>query len=191
MLKPLQPDLGENAPTGRSLPKGIAVGAVGGLVGTIVMDLFGLVVLLIAGGPDTISFSLIGDAAASFFSRIGIEIPGGDGLGILLHYLIGLLLGISFGVIISLLTIRNLDRKKGVALGILYVEAMSIPMLTSAAIVLQMSPIQTASYFITSFIMHLVFGGVLGICMFYGLRFGGAARGMPIALTKGGRDASI
>ena len=170
MRKSLRSDLRVGGQPGQSLSRSVVAGAGGGLAGTIVMDLFGAGALLIAGGPDTISFSLIGDAAAAFFSRIGVEISGGAPLGVLLHYLIGLLLGITFGAGISIFGIRKIDRKKGVALGILYVEAMSIPMLTLAAIVLQMTPSQTALYFATSFVMHLVFGSVLGLGMSYGLR---------------------
>ncbi len=153
----------------QSLSNGIWAGAIGGLAGTSVMDLFGFGVLLVNGGPDTISFSLIGDAAATFFSRLGISIPGGTPLGLSLHYLIGLLLGLTFGAGSCLVGIENIGRKKGVALGILYVEAMSIPMLTAAAIVLPMTLSQTAVYFATSFIMHLVFGSVLGLAVSYGL----------------------
>jgi hypothetical protein len=153
-----------------SLSKGIVVGAVAGLVGTIVMDLFGFSVLLVNGGPDTISISLIGDAAALFFSRLGIPLIGGTPLGLLLHYLIGLLLGITFGTGICLFGIDIVGRKKGAVFGILYVEAMSIPMLTLAGIALQMSPSRMALYFATSFIMHLVFGSVLGLVASYGWR---------------------
>ncbi len=154
---------------GQSLSKGIVVGAVGGLAGTIVMDLFGLGVLLVNGGPDTISFSLIGDAAATFFARFGLSIPGGTPLGLLLHYLIGLLLGVTFGAGICLFSIDRIGWKKGIALGILYVEAMSIPMLTAAAIVLQMTLAHVAVYFTTSFTMHLMFGSVVGLVVSYGL----------------------
>ena len=170
MRNSLRSDLRVGGQPGLSLSKGVVVGAGGGLAGTVVMDLFGLCVLLIAGGPDTISFSLIGDAAATFFSRIGIEMSGGAPLGVLLHYLIGVLLGFTFGAGISIFGTGRIDRKKGVALGIVYVEAMSIPMLTLAAIVLGMTPSQTAIYFVTSFVMHLVFGSVLGLGTSYGLR---------------------
>lgn len=160
---------------GASLSKGIVVGAVGGLVGTVVMDLFGFGVLLVNGGPDTISISLIGDAAATFFSRFGLALSGGAPLGLLLHYLIGLLLGITFGAGICLVGLDNIGWKKGVGFGILYVEAMSIPMLILAAIALQMTQSEALLYFVTSFIMHLVFGSLLGLTVSYGLRSRGAA----------------
>ncbi len=169
MRKAYQPALYVRSQPAQSLSKGIMVGAGGGLAGTIVMDLFGLSVLLVNGGPDTISFSLIGDAAATFFSRIGISLSGGTPLGLFLHYLIGLLLGITLGAGICLLGIENIGWKKGMAAGIVFVEAMSIPMLTAAAIVLQMMLSHTAVYFATSFTMHLVFGSVRGLVASYGL----------------------
>lgn len=169
--------LNRTRPRGRiqpttSLSAGIVAGAIGGLAGTIVMDLFGLVVLLVNGGPDTISFSLIGDAAATFASRAGIAIPGGTPLGVLLHYLIGVVLGVAFGAGVCLVGIRMTSRKKDMALGIVFVEAMSIPMLTMAAIVLEMEASRAALYFGTSFVMHLVFGSVLGLTTSYALRRG-------------------
>ncbi len=170
MRKTYQPALYVRSEPAQSLSKAIMVGAGGGLAGTIVMDLFGAAVLLVNGGPDTISFSLIGDAAATFLANFGISIPGGTPLGLFLHYMIGVVLGLTFSAVIWLLGIHNLTWKKGIALGILYVEAMSIPMLTAAALVLQMTLSQTAVYFTTSFVMHLVFGSIVGVTVSYGLR---------------------
>ncbi len=148
----------------------MTVGLIGGLVGTIVMDLFGFGVLLVMGGPETISFTLIGDAAAAFFSANGIDIAGGAPLGVALHYLIGLALGISFAAILLRIDALHLaSLKKGIALGILYVELMSLPMLATAALVLKMTALETAQYFGTSFVMHLVFGSVLGLVVSYNL----------------------
>lgn len=170
MRNALRPDRRDIDHSSLTLSRGILTGGAAGLAGTIVMDLFGGAVLLVAGGPDTISFALIGDAAASFFSRIGIDIPGGTPLGLMLHYLIGLLLGITFGGGLSIVGIGTIDRKRLVALGILYVEAMSVPMLAVAALVLQMPPSYAALYFATSFTLHLVFGSALGVAMSLGNR---------------------
>lgn len=169
MLKSPIFELSSRDHSSRSLSKGIVTGAAGGLAGTIVMDLFGLAILLVNGGPDTISFSLIGDAAAAFISRLGVMISGGTPLGLFLHYLIGLLLGIAFGAGIYLFGLHRIGWKKGAGIGIVFVEAMSIPMLTMAAIVLQMDLSRAAVYFTTSFVMHLVFGGVLGIAAITGV----------------------
>ncbi len=143
--------------------RGIFIGAIGGLVGTIVMDLFGAAMFLALGGPASLSFSIIGDAAAAFFAMLGIAIAGGTPLGALLHYLIGLALGGILGVAVVRIKVLRVDSlKKGIALGILFVEVMSQPLLIAAAIVLKMDASQTAQWFGVSFVMHLVYGGVLG-----------------------------
>ena len=48
--------------TRATLTKAITVGAVAGVVGTFVMDLFGMGLFLALGGPASLSFSIIGDA---------------------------------------------------------------------------------------------------------------------------------
>jgi hypothetical protein len=154
-----------------NLIKGMEVGLMGGLVGTIVMDLFGAGIFLTMGGPASLSFSIIGDAAAGFFSMLGIEIAGGTLLGAVLHYLIGLAFGLIFGAAVSYIDALQLDStKKGVGLGILFVEVMSLPLLAAAAIILKMTPSETAQWFGISFIMHLVYGLVLGLVVTYVLR---------------------
>ena len=59
---------------------------------------------------------------------------------------------------------------KGVGLGILSVEIMSQPMLAAADIILQMTASQTAHWVVMSFVMHLVYGGVLEAVVNCGLR---------------------
>jgi len=146
-----------------ALVRGISIGSLGGLVGTIVMDLFGAVMFLALGGPASLSFSIIGDAAAGFFSMFGIVMSGGTPLGAILHYLIGLALGGILGVaVIRISALRVDSMKKGIALGILFVEVMSQPLLVTAAVVLKMTASQTMQWFGVSFIMHLVYGGILG-----------------------------
>jgi 7,8-dihydropterin-6-yl-methyl-4-(beta-D-ribofuranosyl)aminobenzene 5'-phosphate synthase len=83
-------------------------GLVGGLVGTSVMDLFGAVLFLLMGGPTSLSFSIIGDAAAAFFAMLGMTVAGGMSLGALPHYLIGLAFGALFGAAVSQIAVLQL-----------------------------------------------------------------------------------
>jgi len=53
------------------------VGLIGGLVGTIVMDLFGAALFLMMGGSASLSFAIIGDAAAGGFALLGIRLVFG------------------------------------------------------------------------------------------------------------------
>jgi len=151
--------------------RGMMVGCIGGLVGTIVMDLFGAGLFLIMSGPASLSFAIIGDAAAGGFSLLGFTLAGGAPLGALLHYLIGLALGCLFGAAVSRVAALRVDSlKKAVGMGMLYVEVMSLPMLASAALILRMTAAETAQWFGISFVMHLVYGLVLGLVVRQGLR---------------------
>jgi hypothetical protein len=141
------------------------------------MDLFGGVLFVVMGGPASLSFAVIGDAAAAFLDMLGITTTGGTPLGALLHYLIGLAFGALFGAAVSEIAVLRLGSPmKAIGLGVLYVELMSQPLLAAAALVLQMTAAETAQWFGISFVMHLVYGLVLGLVSYYGLRAVPAAR---------------
>ncbi len=151
--------------------RGIVVGLTGGLAGTIAMHVFGVGIFLAMGKPASISFSIIGDATASFFSRLGVELAGGAPLGVIVFYLLGLALGVTFVALVLRIDAFRLNSiKKGVGLGILYVEALSLPLLATATLVLNMTPDATALWFGVSVVMHLAYGAVMGAVVSYGLR---------------------
>ena len=144
--------------------RGIIAGMVGGLAGTILMYLFGAGIFALLGWPTSTSFSIIGDSAAAFFSKLGIALAGGAPLGMLLYYLIGLTLGAILGVaIVSLEPLHLASLKKRVGLSVLYVEVMSLPLLMAGTLALKMSSADAALWFGISFVMHLVYGLVLGV----------------------------
>lgn len=151
--------------------KGIAVGLTGGLLSTLAMDIFRIVVFPVLGVPVNLSFSLIGDTAAGFFSVLGISVTGGVPLGVVLYYLIGLMLGGIFATTVcSTDAFRVTSMEKKVGLSILCVEIMSLPLLASASILLKMPASETMQWFGISFVMHLIYGLVLGGVAGYGLR---------------------
>lgn len=153
-----------------SLAKTAAGGVIGGIIGTIVMDLFGFGLFLLLSGPASLSMSIIGDAAAGFLAAIGISVAGGTPLGAVLHYLIGAVLGVIFAIAIRWIdALRAASLRRMAALSIVYVELMSLPMLAAAAIILKMTPTETAQWFGISFVMHLVYGFVLGLVVRYRL----------------------
>ena len=161
----------------RAIPtSGIVVGCIGGLVATLVMDLFGAMLFVVIGQPTSLSFAIIGDAAAAFLAMVGLSVAGGMPLGALLHYLIGLGFGALFGAAVSRVAVLRLTSlTKAMGLGILYVELISQPLLAAAAWALHMTAAETAQWFGISFVMHLVYGLVLGLVLQY------AARGALVA----------
>jgi len=146
------------------LTKGMVTGLVGGLLATIVIDLVVVGVFPLMGTPADISFSIIGDTAAGFFALFGLAIAGGVPLGLVVHYLTGIWLGVIFGAVVSHSDALRVDSvKKGAGLGILYTEVVSLPILATAPIILKMTASDAVQWFGVSFVMHLVYGMVLGI----------------------------
>jgi hypothetical protein len=157
--------------------RGVVLGLVGGLVGTIMMDIVCIGAFLVVGLPAVVSFSTIGDTAAGFFSMIGLNMAGGVPLGTAMHYLIGPVLGVIFGAAVSQVDAFQVDSmKKGIVFGILYTQVSSQPILAAAPILLKMTVSETLQWFGVSFVMHLIWGVVLGIVVSYGLRLATMAK---------------
>jgi hypothetical protein len=153
------------------LIQGMITGMLGGLAGTILMYLFGAAIFALLGWPASTSFSIIGDSAAAIFTKLGSDQSGGPSLGMLLYCLIGLILGAMWGVAgVCLETLRQASLRKRLSLSVLYVEAMSVPLLVAGTLALEMSASDAALWFSISFVMHLVYGLVLGVVMSYGER---------------------
>lgn len=154
-----------------TLTRGMVIGVIGGLVATIVMDLILVGMLSAVGMPAVVSFATIGDTAAGFFAMFGIAMADGVPLGAVMHYLLGLVLGGIFGAAVSqIAALQGGTMKKGVLLGILYIEVISQPIAATAPIILKMRAVETLQWFGVSFVMHLIWGVVLGLVVTYGLR---------------------
>jgi len=153
------------------LAKGIGWGLVGGLAGTLVMDLILMGALSAAGLPTLTCFSIVGDTIACFFSLLGIEITGGVLPGVATHYIVGPVVGAIFGATVARVDVLRVDSlKKGIVLAVLYVEIVSQPILATTPILLKMTAADTLQWFGGSFVMHFVFGVVLGAVVSYGMR---------------------
>ena len=152
-----------------TLIRGMIRGMVGGLAGTISMHLFGAGIFALLGWPADTSFSIIGDSAAAFFSKLGVSLAGGTSLGMRCYYLIGLTLGALLGVAVaSLEPLQLASLKKRVGLSVLYVEVMSLPLLAVGILALEMSAANAVLWFGISFVMHLVYDLMLGVVTSYG-----------------------
>jgi hypothetical protein len=142
----------------------------GGTAGTLVMDFVLMGALSAVGLPALTCFSIVGDTVEHFFSNLGIHIAGGVPMGIAAHYLVGPLFGIIFGAALVKADALHVDTlKKGIVLAVLYVEIMSQPILAMTPILLKMTAKDTLLWFGASFVMHFMYGVVLGAIVSYGL----------------------
>jgi hypothetical protein len=163
--------------SGAAIARGLVLGVAGGLAGTVVMDLILIGTLWVVGLPPVVGFSTIGDTAAGVLALLGIEVVGGTPLGAAMHYLMGLVLGGAFGAAISRMDMRRpVTVKKGVALGAVYIEILSQPILALSPLVLPMTASETLQWFGVSAAMHLIWGIVLGLVVSHGLRAAMAAK---------------
>lgn len=146
-------------------------GFIGGLIGTMVMDLLLMGALMAVKYPPFLCFSIVGDTASRFFSMLGVQITGGVSTGAVAHYVIGPLVGLIFGAAVVIFpALREGTLKKNALAAVLYVEILSQPLLAMTPILLKMTPSVTVLWFGGSLVMHLVFGIVLGVIVGYGLR---------------------
>ncbi len=154
-----------------TLARGMGWGLVGGLTGTLIMDLVLMGGLLAIGLPALSCFSIVGDTVSRFLAMLGIEIAGGVPTGAAAHYLIGPAFGVIFGVLVTQVNALRVNTvRKSLVLAVLYVEILSQPILATTPILLKMTAPQTLQWFGVSFVMHFVLAVVLGVVVGYGLR---------------------
>lgn len=141
----------------------IVWGLIGGFAGTVIMDLFIVAFFLAVGMPIDLIYSFIGTVAQSFFSKLGINVSGVILLGAFIHFMLGLVLGALFGLIVTQVKFLRLDSlKKGIFLGILYIEIISQPILVTAPLLIKMTSADIAQWYGLSTGMHLIYGIILG-----------------------------
>jgi hypothetical protein len=159
-----------------ALATGVAWGFVGGLVATLSMDMVLMAALSALGVPPLTCFSIVGDTAARFFSVLSLAMAGGVIPGIATHYLIGPLVGAVFGTAVAQIgALRSCSLKKVILLAVLFVEILAQPILATTPILLKMTAAETLQWFGGSFVMHFIFGVVLGVFLSYGMRMSLAA----------------
>jgi hypothetical protein len=154
-----------------SISRGLGWGLIGGLAGTLVMDLVLMGALAALGSPALTCFSIVGNTVARFFSIQSIDMAGVIRLGVATHYLVGPLVGAIFGTLVARIeALRVNTLKKSIILAIIYVEILSQPMLATAPILLKMTAPVTIQWYGGSFVMHLLLAVVLGAVVGHGLR---------------------
>lgn len=151
--------------------KRLGWGFLGGLAGTLVMDLLLMGALRALGQPAVMCFSIVGDTVSHFLALFGAQTAGGVPTGVLTHYVVGPLFGILFGTAVMRLPIlRDGSLKKAMLAAFVYVEILSQPILATTPILLDMKMPATLQWFAGSFVMHLILSIILGVIVGYGLR---------------------
>jgi hypothetical protein len=151
--------------------RGLGWGLMGGLAGTLVMDILLMAALRLLNQPASLCFSIVGDTVSRFLAIPGAQIAGGVPTGVVTHYVVGPLFGILFGALVMKFpALREGSLKKITIAAFMYVEILSQPILATTPILLKMKAPATLQWFAGSFVMHLILSIVLGLIVGYGLR---------------------
>jgi hypothetical protein len=168
-----------------ALAKGAGLGVVGGLAGTVAMDLAMAGTFWALGLSPLAGFPIIGDTAAGFFALLGVNIAGGLPLGMAVYYLLGAVLGGAYGAAASRVDALRADTiKKGVLLAVVYIEVLSQPIALTAPLILKMPASEALTWLGMSAGMHLIWGIVLGFVVSYGLLRPAAAARLGVFWSK-------
>ena len=155
------------------LARRAAIGLIGGLSGTVAMDLAVLALSRTVGVPRTASLDTISNSVAALCSKAGVNVPPGLATAAVPHVLIGSGLGVVFGgAFAGTRALREASPTKVAGLGALYALVATQPFLAAAVIVLKMTPAEAAKWYGITLLTHTIFGGVLGAVASYGLRSG-------------------
>jgi hypothetical protein len=157
--------------TSISFSSGLEWGLIGGLAGTMIMDMILMGALSAVGLPALTCFSIVGNTVARFFSIQSLEMARAIQMGIATHYIVGPVIGAIFGIVVARVTALRVNTlKKSILLAILYVEILSQPLLATTPILLKMTMPVTLQWYGGSFVMHLILAVVLGSVVGLGLR---------------------
>jgi len=139
-----------------SITRVIVLGVIGGLAGMVVMD-----IVMVA------EFLMMRLPLYTYLELIGSVLGGGVLLGVVLHILLSVFLGLVFiSLVFKVKVFRITTIKKGFILGIL-AGAVTIIGCVPFAIITGVPIVEILSF---STLPHLVFGGVCGVVVGYGLR---------------------
>src|SRR5512134_1005351 len=84
------------------LTRGMGWGLLGGLAGTMVMDVLLMGALSAVGLPALTCFSIVGDTVSHFLAMFDMQMAGGIPTGVVTHYLVGPLFGVIFGAAVAM-----------------------------------------------------------------------------------------
>jgi hypothetical protein len=154
-----------------TLARGVKWGLIGGIAGTLIMELFLMGALTAVGMPALTCLSFIGDTVAQLIAKFGIHLAGGVPMCIAVQYLIGSLFGVIFSTMLSKVSALHINSlKKVVLLAVVYAELISQLLLAMTTILLKMTPIVALLWYSASFVMHFLYGVVLGVIISCGFR---------------------
>ncbi len=147
----------------------LAWALLGGIAGTLAMDLSLMAVLWLAGRDPFKCFTMVGSTI-----RLFIGLPAGEGMtpvlaGIATHYSVGPALALLFLPVLRRLNASPvLSLRRQLVTAVVYTEIISQPMLALVPIYMALAPLVTVLWYAGAAVMHAIYAVVLGLVLWFG-----------------------
>ncbi len=147
----------------------LAWALLGGIAGTLAMDLALMAVLWLAGRDPFMCFTMVGSTIRLFFG-----LPAGEAMtpvlaGIATHYSVGPALALLFLPVLRRLNASRIVSLRGqLVTAVVYAEIISQPMLVLVPVYLALTPLVTVLWYAGAAVMHAIYAVVLGLVLWFG-----------------------
>jgi hypothetical protein len=146
--------------------RGLRYGLLAGFVSTIVMDIVCLVIFLVMGESLPAFFALIG---RSFLTLINVDVAYPLWQGLVLHYSIGIITGLVLGAATRLINKLNFGTyRKSILLSVIITQIEGAALFYLMSLILNIPQSDMLIMYGLGFILHLMWGTLLGLIISYG-----------------------
>jgi len=148
-----------------NITRSLIYGLIGGLVSTAVMDLLSLAVFTITGGSLPSFFALIG---RTILTLLGIYVDFPLWQGLVMHYSIGILLGLFLSIACQMIQIVRFNtRWKSMLISVLTIEVIGIILFYLMSVILNIAQSEMMIIYISGIFLHGIGGIILGLILYY------------------------
>jgi hypothetical protein len=145
--------------------RSLIYGLIGGLVSTIVMDLLSLIMLTIMGASFPSFLALIGK---SILTLLGIQADFPLWQGLVLHYSIGILIGIVLSVASGMISMLHFStRRKSMLISVVTIEIIGIILFYLMSLILSIAQSDMMTIYISGIFLHAIGGICLGLILYF------------------------
>jgi hypothetical protein len=164
-----------------SMSKRLIYGLIGGVVSTIVMDLLSMIVFTITGKSFPSFFAMIGSTPLTL---LGIHEDFPLWQGLVLHYSIGILLGIAISLGSEMIKGLHLDtRGKAILISVIPIEVIGFVLFYLMSVILAIPQADMMVMYLSGIVLHGIGGICLGLLLYYGKK---REMSSPLVLAEAG-----
>jgi hypothetical protein len=155
-----------------SITKGIKYGLIAGLVSTIITDIVSLIIFIFLGESLPTFFALIGTA---FLTLINLEATYPLWQGLTLHYSIGLITGLTLGILNQRISVLRFDTyRRSIITGVIITQIEGLALFYLMSLILNIPQSEMIIMYGLGIFLHTIWGTCLGLIISFGQKRSGS-----------------